>query len=177
MKNLEWHLIDKSTWADGEWKQEPDKIQWRDEVSGYPCLIRRVLRIGSLCGYVGVSANHPLYGYYNSWNDSLKVHGDINYASKCSGEICHLVEDGEEDDIWWFGFDCAHTADIMPFDLLLKKAMPPELLEIEERLNSFFNPQYRNVEYVKNECANLAKQLKQIELQSLNKSSPAITVV
>lgn len=54
--------IDKSSWPDGPWKEEPDRISWVDEKTGYNCLIRRHPYVGSLCGYVGVKMDHPFYG-------------------------------------------------------------------------------------------------------------------
>jgi len=68
MKELEYPIrewtdptVDKSTWADGPWKTEPDKIQWVDELSQLDCLMVRN-HMGSWCGYVGVDLAHPLYG-------------------------------------------------------------------------------------------------------------------
>ena len=51
--------FDKSAWAEGEWKKEPDRIEW--DYAGdseIKLLIRRNLS-GSLCGYVGVPKGHP----------------------------------------------------------------------------------------------------------------------
>lgn len=66
METKEYRTIDKSSWARGEWDQEPDKRQWRDEATGLPCLIVRN-SAGALCGYVGVSTDHPLHG--KDWDD------------------------------------------------------------------------------------------------------------
>ena len=30
------------------------------------------------------------------------------------GHICHVVEDGEDDNVWWLGFDCSHSGDMAP---------------------------------------------------------------
>lgn len=85
----------------------------------------------------------------------LDVHGGITFADKCHESpdghgICHLVEPGEDDDIWWFGFDCAHAWDSAP-----KKKVDPYAFD-------FGDSQYRNLTYVKAEIASLAKQLKEI---------------
>lgn len=56
MDTREYRTIDKS---DGEWKDEPDKIQWQDEATGFPCLIVRGPS-GALCGYV-MDADTPLW--------------------------------------------------------------------------------------------------------------------
>lgn len=60
MKTLEYRTIDKSPWGAGPWDIEPDKMQWRDEATGLPCLIVRN-HGGAWCGYVGVADGHPLY--------------------------------------------------------------------------------------------------------------------
>jgi len=166
MQNVELNLYDKSSWADGEWKTEPDKIQWLDEATGYPCLIVRVKQIGTLCGYVGVNNKHPLFGIYDrSLNADIIVHGDINYTSFCSGIICHTVDDGEDDNVWWLGFDCNHAFDLAPIDLSQKYGWkcPPHLKNVELRISNALGKKYRNVAYVKEQCASLAMQLKEIE--------------
>lgn len=62
METKEYTTMDKSTWGEGEWQSECDKRQWKDEETGYPCLIVRAPVTGALCGYVGVPEKHLLYG-------------------------------------------------------------------------------------------------------------------
>ena len=168
MKNLEWTTIDKSGWADGEWKNEPDKVQFSDETTGLPCLIVRGPS-GALCGYVGVTQGHPFYerdyddcrheclktdpdDSYGEWID---VHGGLTFANKCrpnedeSKGICHTVESGEDDNVWWLGFDCAHADDYSPMHSGRKEAC-------FQRHSSEI---YRTVSYVRGQCEHLAKQL------------------
>ena len=45
---------------------------------------------------------------------ALDVHGGVTYADKCGGHICHVTEPGDEENIWWFGFDCGHCDDLSP---------------------------------------------------------------
>lgn len=120
MKTIEYpNLVDKSKWPSrGPWDSEPDKVQWRDEATGLPCLIVRGPH-GGLCGYVGVSRSHPGFGQDSSHESvyNVDVHGGLTFADKCSGDhhgICHTVECGEDDNVWWFGFDCAHLGDLTP---------------------------------------------------------------
>ena len=78
MQTIEYRVIDKSTYGSGEWSDEPDKIQWQDEVTGFPCLIVRNRSEGFLCGDVGVPDSHPLFGreYNDDWRiEELQVHG------------------------------------------------------------------------------------------------------
>ena len=160
MERIEYRdVVDKSKWARGPWDNEPDKIQWKDEATGLPCLIVRSHVSGNLCGYVGVSSNHPLYEKRYQDQD-LEVHGGLSYADKCmdgapeSDGICHIPGDGEPDHVWWFGFDCAHCFDKTP---AIMRYLP------EFTSKHGITVTYRDVPYVENECRELAKQLKALE--------------
>lgn len=61
MEKIEYRTMDKSKWGHGPWHQEPDKVQWKDEATGLPCLVVRN-HGGAWCGYAGVSEGHPLFG-------------------------------------------------------------------------------------------------------------------
>jgi hypothetical protein len=164
MQTLEYTTIDKSTWGEGEWQNEPDKRQWRDEETGYPCLIVRTPHTGSLCGYVGVSESHPCFGKDGD-DCEISVHGGITFAEPClSGDesrgICHI--DPSNDNVWWLGFDTAHLFDYMPAINALFKTMPdfPKHPEMSEG----FRDVYRNMDYVTSEVQSLARQLKVLEV-------------
>lgn len=166
MKTLEWNNKDKSSWGPGPWQDEPDKMQFTDEETGLPCLIVRN-NGGALCGYVGVSEDHPWHGLdYNScpsvcgedWcghspGSRIEVHGGLTFSDKCadtgdpSKHICHLPDEGEPDSVWWLGFDCAHLGDVSP------------------AYDSMFNAEgsYKDVAYVKSEIRSLARQLSEAE--------------
>lgn len=60
--------------------------------------------------------------------------------------ICHVPLDGRPDDIWWFGFDCAHSGDMSPGYRLARLHGRHEV--------------YRDVGYVSQQCESLARQLK-----------------
>ena len=111
-------------WPAGPWDDEPDKAEWRDEATGLPCMIKRN-HLGALCGYVGAPRAHALYGiHYSDAEDVLEYagHCGLTYSATCDerGEecpedtICHLPLEGEDDDVWWLGFDCAHAWDVVP---------------------------------------------------------------
>lgn len=103
--------IDKSKWADGPWKTEPDRKEW--EYNGLSCLIVRVNSHGALCGYVAVPPNHPWHG--KGYDDlDVDVHGGLTYAQPCTGAVCHVPKPGEPDNVWWLGFDHAHHGDLCP---------------------------------------------------------------
>lgn len=150
--------IDKSGWPDGPWKTEPDRLQWQH--AGYACLILRNHH-GNLCGYVAIDRAHPLYGKdYDEADGDLRVHGGLTYADRCQGLICHVPEPGMPDDVWWFGFDCAHLMDLVPgmFRSDVLKKMPPEIVRIEKR--HLLEDTYRDLAYVKAETESLADQLR-----------------
>ena len=143
-----WNYVDKSTWPSGPWNNEPDKVQWVDTTTRLVCMARRNARGGNWCGYVGVSANNPVHG--KSYDDvDADVHGGLTYAAPCDGDeergICHRPEPGEPDDLWWFGFDCAHCYDLRPAPTTFNYADGDEV--------------YRDLKYVKDQCARLASQL------------------
>src|SRR5688572_33275852 len=80
-------LINRARWPAGPWDDEPDKVQWEDETTGYPCLAVRN-RLGAWCGYVGVPKGHPFfakdYGHVSDdWNNYSPAHGGLTYAAFC----------------------------------------------------------------------------------------------
>lgn len=161
----EYRTTDKTGWAAGAWQDEPDKAQWVDAATGLDCLIVRNPG-GALCGYVGLPPQHPWHGkgyseclmrdctdefcYEHSPDGRARVHGGLTFSAACStgGDesrgICHVPLAGRPHDVWWFGFDCAHSGDLMPsYDHLYPQ---PSAV-------------YRDVEYVRGQCADLARQL------------------
>lgn len=151
MQTIEYRTIDKSGWGSGPWSDEPDKRQWRDEATGLPCLIVRAGRdLGHLCGYVGVPAGHPAHGKDYDHLD-VEVHGGLTFASACSHgaedrAICHKVEPGEPDDVWWLGFDCAHIGDVSP-----------AMGRYQKHRN--WDESYKDFDFVVREVQRLAEQL------------------
>lgn len=112
------------------WESEPDEQLWRDDPSGFLCWARRG-PLDHWCAYVGVPEGHPAHGADYSDVD-VDVHGGLTFA-------------GTWDDhpgLWWLGFDCAHLGDLVPGN--------PSRWRDEV---------YRDLEYVRRECARLAAQL------------------
>ena len=148
-----WTNRDKSEWPDGPWDDEADKYQWIDDATGLDCLIVRG-PAGALCGYVGVPESHSLFDveYMDTYEKfiDLNAHGGITFSSRCDpgeaeGEnICHTGEVTNAT-VWWFGFDCAHSGDLIPaYDWTFEG-----------------NNIYRKVPYVTEEVTSLASQLKE----------------
>lgn len=156
MKHRSWNHVDKSVWAEGPWNDEPDKEQWIDEATSLPCLLKRQEHLGHLCGYVGVPPGHPLYGVDTDYEEmDLLVHGGVTYAAFCQEDgpecetICHTTEPGDFEPAFWIGFDCMHYRDASPQDIT--------------RGHVVGDARYRDVAYVKKECAILAGQLQAME--------------
>lgn len=94
----QWTTIDKSSWKYGQ--GEPDKVQWKDEATGFDCLIVRNFG-GALCGYVGVHTEHPAHGvHYNDLEFNAEVHGGLTFSGRCQHSedpakgICHIPAEG-----------------------------------------------------------------------------------
>lgn len=184
MKTIEYATLDKSSWGDGPWQNEPDKKQWLDETTNLPCMIRRGPS-GAWCGYVGIDKSHPWFERCYSEDEvenTIDVHGCLTFAGKCKVEmgtetgICHIVEENEDDNVWWFGFDCAHGMDYMPAfraEIInvrqhMQKTAAREALEALANSGSSifdddplkFGETYKNIDYVTQQTLQLAQQLK-----------------
>lgn len=110
--------------------------------------------MGQWCGYVAVPPGHPLHGLnYDADAVNVDVHGELTYAHKCQGLICHIPKPGEPDNVWWFGFDCAHLFDLTPRALAVEKRL---------HFDQLTQDVYRDLEYVKSEIRSLAEQLSKV---------------
>jgi hypothetical protein len=129
--------IDRAGWPAGPWDGEPDRLEWRDEVTGLLCLISRG-GLGAWCGYVGVPVEHPWCGMgYDAVNGlGVDVHGGLTYA-RVNAPV-DFVAPGAA---WWLGFDCGHWQDVTPL-----------------RVYSGPTDAYRDVAYVRAEVTKLAAQ-------------------
>lgn len=144
--------IDKSGWGIGPWNDEPDKLEGVDKETKLDCLILRHESIGHLCGYVGINKDHKLFkaeysacflkencgkSYCDHTLDLIiDVHGGLTFSNS--------IPESSIKDLWWFGFDCSHSGDLAP------------------GMNRFLGMTggiYRDIDYVKQECEKLAKQL------------------
>lgn len=158
-----WSIPERHQPGEGRWSDEPEKAYWIDEATGLDCLIVRGPS-GALCGYAGVPPGHPWHGIdyqgcveascdnEERWNcphrpdGQIEVHGGLTFADKCAeggGLICHEPQPGRPADVWWFGFDCAHSGDLCP----------------AYRREHALYESYRGIEYVASEVRRLAAQL------------------
>jgi len=160
MEVREYRSVDKSSWGPGPWQDEPDKRQWQDPATGLPCLIVRG-PMGAWCGYVGVPRGHPYYKVsYHDLPDDIEVHGGITFSNHCDPRpqavehgICHIPGEGESDDVWWLGFDCAHAFDYMP-------GMDPVVRRVQDKFPELHAlDTYRDIAWVSAEVERLAAEL------------------
>lgn len=156
---ISYRWIDKRTWDDGPWMDEPDKVSWVDEATGLPCLAVRHPEYGQWCGYVGVRPGHPLHRVsYGEITRDIDVHGGLTYSAGCDhrhamiGSVCHTPAPGERDDVWWLGFDCIHAFDLAP-------GMRAKLREYALPDIPGFFVEYKTLGYVRNQTTELARQL------------------
>ena len=80
-----WHNPERKPSGDGPWNDEADKIAWVDEETEFGCIILRQEN-GTLSGYVGVGADHPLFGFSDEAvpvGISNSVHGGVTYCKTC----------------------------------------------------------------------------------------------
>lgn len=163
------HAIDRTGWDAGPWDREPDKMNWKTS-AGLPGMIVRN-RSGALCGYVAIAHGHPCFGRDYTRNYELgpdgepdfnkglpnpvfdlEVHGGITYGNACAGHICHVPEPGEPDDVWWLGFDCAHSGDYSPRDATYRSKYGETFARSDWET-------YRDITYVRGQVEGLAAQL------------------
>ena len=91
-------------------EREPDKLRF--ESHGLTCCLCQWPWQDEWCGYVGVNAQHPLYGVGHCLpsaclkgatpEDTFCVHGEITFSGR------HKYIDTP---LWLFGFDCCHGDD------------------------------------------------------------------
>lgn len=153
-ETIEPTSVDRTGWPAGPWDGEPDRVDFKT-AAGLPGLIVRQAR-GHLCGYVAVPPGHPLHGktYGDEDVDALDVHGRITYGDRCHGNVCHVPEPGEPADVWWLGFDAAHSFDSSP-----RGGFTMSWVEMFGDSPSAGAEDYRTVEYMRAECERLAEQL------------------
>ena len=154
--------IDKSDWGDGPWQNEPDEMSW--SFGDVLCRIVRNPHGGSLNGYISVPKSHPWYETEQDSLYDLDVHGGVTFAGRFAHST-HATPTEADLEVWWIGFDCAHSGDRSPgFEALGRQRGSPWPI--------FGNDTYKHIEYVRREVEMLARQAiaalrAQVDLQRL----------
>lgn len=161
-QKLEW-------FGEGEWVDEPDAVSF--SFLGIKCAIRRTIKYeglseetpimvfgGHLCGYAKVPDGHPVLKsinheqmLYDQFN--IDIHGGLTFAEK--------FPNGD----YWIGFDCAHYDDIIPSMKKIER-MNDLMKSYQEKYPdcSLFNPTYKSLMFVIEECKSIAEQLHNQEM-------------
>ncbi len=143
----------------GDWLDEPDVMYF--DYKGIQCLIARVYKRepckeeawfgGHLCGYIFLPKDHPCYG-----KEPHEVDLECHYGITC----VESTEDG-----YMVGFDCAHSGDLVPSMVELRKRYKSsvdfnEIFPIPEDLKNhpWFKPVYRNMSYCVKQCKSMVRQ-------------------
>lgn len=137
-------LLDKD--MKGPWDDEPNRKEFR--YKGFVCLAIRNAHTLAWCGYVGVPPSHPFHGKLYDDLD-VHVHGGLTYADDCKNVVCHIPGPGEEDKLYWIGFDCSHYEDFIPGFM----ALPVELPYMQMNI-------YRDLAFVERQIKSLAQQFR-----------------
>lgn len=80
-----YHNPERKPSGDGPWNDEADKVGWVDQETGLACIMLRQEN-GTISGYVGVSPEHPLFGFAADAvpvDISNDVHGGVTYGKAC----------------------------------------------------------------------------------------------
>lgn len=143
--------LPKSAWGPGPWQDEPDEARWTDTATGLRCAILRDDLTGALAGYVEI--DHPKLCQPVEELD-FDVYGEITWSG--------ILFDDETG--WWVGFDCWHINDVKPaLDAVHRK--PGDKSPFEKLLaaidnDGFFRKTYRDITFVRTQCAYLALQVR-----------------
>lgn len=143
------------------WEREPNQVSYR--LGNYHLFVNRHPQMLHLCGYVGVTSRHPLYGVssfpYDERLNDLYAHGGITYTN-AGGRI-----PGMHDGLWYFGFDAAHAGDYIPGLMRDLERINKELVGPNRLTLSLFGDyeSYRNIPFMKAEVERLCEQLRKIQ--------------
>jgi len=122
------------------WENEPDFEEWVHKGTGYRCRVMRNESTLSLCGYVAVPIGNKLRGM--SYQDAKEVgvhgHGGLTFGDKMDRRK-------------WFGFDCAHSGDLVPMFHIrqILSGYPTDIAQLTKGV-------YRTFDWVKQETEKLA---------------------
>jgi hypothetical protein len=123
------------------WENEPDFEEWVDKDTGYICRVKRNESTLSLCGYVAVPIGNKVRGmnYQDAEEVGVYAHGGLTFGGKMDGRK-------------WFGFDCAHSGDLVPMFHMRRVAEGSDYPDVVKET-------YRTFDWVKKETAKLADSI------------------
>lgn len=153
-------------WGSGEWVDEPDNFEFEHE--GFLCygirsacwdgLNHERVAFGHWCAYVKIPKDHPWFDIdiWGKDRPDVEIHGGLTFGEMFEGEF-------------WIGFDCAHSHDIVPSLVQMKKKFREDMKQKYEKLNidiensPVFMESYKNISFVMAEVRSLAEQAKKAQ--------------
>ena len=149
---------ERRNWSAGPWDDEPNRVEF--EHAGLPCILHRG-GSGAWCGYVGLSPGHRFHQTHYRELQDIDVHGGLTYSEECAGCICHVPKPGEPENLWWLGFDCAHSYDMRPAGSWAGDELLNAFADLfnRNRIGSDRGSHYWTAEEAREETKRLAEQL------------------
>lgn len=112
------------------------------------------------CGYVGIPDSHKLARKSVDDLGYLDCHGGVTYSEP-------FLQNCDDDDTWWIGFDCAHCFD--GYDIETAEQYfgeEPDFKKILKIMGDYWRELNKNpdckihsIAYVKDECKKLIDQI------------------
>jgi len=99
--------------------------------------------------------------YQKTFNHPLLVHGGLTFSNKPYWK--------KDNNSYWYGFDTAHNGDGYNFELVEKELQPFNenekklIVSLKETYSNFSEGEFKDLEYVVDNCEGLASQLKELE--------------
>ncbi len=168
MNERVWKALDRSSWPDGPWAEEPDGVEWID-AAGLLCTAVRDAR-GFWWGFVCVDRDHPLFGKSSTScvaTPSCKDRYCDSSLSSRSARVGSLYEtraglpkaavqcpDPTHDHVrlWHLGFQCSGSDEIRPGD-------PKHTKRIRKQ---GITPVYRTLDDVRDRLGEIARFLEEL---------------
>lgn len=157
-----WHGKDYGQCTDPTCKRDDDR-PWCDHTPEHLLQAHGGITFASGCTRVSREDWQKMVNHLPKWEDEARQfpRGDAarrlktNLPFKADYDgwltrqhavtICHAPAPGESDNVWWFGFDCAHAGDLSP---------------AYDKGHAFRSEStYRDIQYVRDEVTSLAQQL------------------
>jgi len=126
------------------------KLEKEFEYKGYTCVVL-AQRIGHRCGYIGIDKENACYEKdYDSCD--IEVHGGLTYDGGGENSTYPI-----KSNLWWIGFDCAHSGDAKDNDIINELNEGSPNLDFLLSLNDY--GEVRTLDYCVQECESVVDQL------------------
>lgn len=107
------------------------------------------------CAYIGLPKTHKFYGLHYNDIDDINCHFGLTFSEQGNDKM-PWIENEEEKELWWIGWDYAHCNDYAPY-----YDEPPFSMSI---INMDMELHKWTTEEILDECYDVVEQLKDIEI-------------